>query len=321
MNIIQQLLIELTNNQLWAQQLTILFSTLAVFLIFLSSLMFINAQFDPVRLRLLRSLKTSDKQTDINIEEKEGNAYQRYSKILIPSNNELTSRTKKRLNFAGFHYTSHITQYYAIRLVLILTLPTLVLAFIPFFPNLQANQIIQSMLIAAVLGYILPSFILDRMIKTRQKNIQRAFPDALDLLVVCTEAGLSLDASIQKVAEEIKFSQPILSEELNLVISELRAGIDRKKALIGIADRTGVEDIKGLMSSINQSMKFGSSIAETLRVYSEEFRDKRIQAAEEKAAKIGAKLIFPIAVCLLPSFILLVIVPFALNLMQVFKNF
>ena len=308
---------DLTHNQQWAHQLTIIFISLAVFLVLFAILLIINKQFDPVRSRFVRG--TSDN-TSLSSRDDVDNIYQKYNRILLPSNQELIGRTKIRLNHAGFHYHSQTYQYYGFRFLMIIGLPILVLVVVQFIPTLQSFQIIQALIIATVMGYVIPSFVLDRLIKSRQKNIQRAFPDALDLLVVCTEAGLSLDASIQKVAEEISFSQPILAEELNLVISELRAGVERKKAMNGIAERTGVEEIRGLMSSINQSMRFGSSIAETLRIYSDEFRDKRVQAAEEKAAKIGAKLIFPTAVCLLPSFIMIVIVPFGLNLITAFKT-
>jgi tight adherence protein C len=118
-----------------------------------------------------------------------------------------------------------------------------------------------------------------------------------------------LDAAIQKVATEINLSQPILADELEVVIAETRAGIDRHKALQRLVERTGVEDLKGLVSALSQSMRFGTSIVETLKVYSEDLRDKRTQAAEAIAAKIGTKLIFPLAVCLLPAFLMVVMVP------------
>jgi len=162
--------------------------------------------------------------------------------------------------------------------------------------------------------YRLRHFILDKKIAKRQKNIQHAFPDALDMLVICSEAGLSLDAAIQRVTIELHFSHPILAEEFGLVIAEMQAGVDRKTAMKGLAERTGVKDVRGLMATLTQCMMFGTSVTEALRVYSEDLRDRRMQAAEETAAKIGAKMIFPLAVCLMPAFMLIVMAPVFLSL-------
>ena len=190
-----------------------------------------------------------------------------------------------------------------------ISLPLLVLMVTALIPGMKGQEIFQSVLVALALGFLGPSFILDKLIANRQKTLRRAFPDALDLLVVCSEAGLSLDSAIQKVAAEISISQPVLADELDIVIAETRAGIERHKALQRLVERTGVEDIKGLVSTLAQSMRFGTSIVETLKVYSEDLRDKRTQAAEAVAAKIGTKLIFPLAVCLLPAFLIVVMAP------------
>ncbi|MEE9411428.1 MAG: type II secretion system F family protein [Methylococcales bacterium] len=314
-----RLITNLLHDQQSAETIAVVLIALATLLVILACLLLFNNHLDPARLRFLQGNINNDElsspQNEIN------NTYLKYSQMLLPSNEQLLHRTKARLNHAGFHYRKHVYQYFAIRILLIVTLPSLVLFFVQLMPTIKFDEILKALLLSAILGYILPSFVLDRLIKNRQKTIHRAFPDALDLLVVCTEAGLSLDAAIQKVAEEISFSHPVLAQELNIVIAELRAGVERKKALDGLADRTGVEAIRGLMSSINQSMRFGSSISETLRVYSEDFRDMRMQAAEEKAAKIGIKLLLPTALCLLPCFLLIVLVPTGLNLINAFKNF
>ena len=188
-------------------------------------------------------------------------------------------------------------------------LPLSVLIVMALIPGMKSETIFQSALAAAILGYMGPSFVLDKLIANRQKTLRRAFPDMLDLLVVCSEAGLSLDAALQKVVTESSISQPVLAAELEIVIAETRAGIDRNKALQRLVERTGVEDIRGLVAALSQSMRFGTSIVETLKVYSEELRDKRTQAAEAVAAKISTKLIFPLAVCLLPAFLMVVMLP------------
>lgn len=318
METLTQIILSQINDKQTAELWALLLIAGSAFCVIFGILLLLNTIFDPVRSRFLRQknedlLKPMDRETGIN-------TYLKYQHILLPSDEQLISRTMQRLNYAGYHYRKNLYQYYALRLLTVIGLPTLTLLLMSLFPGIKLVTFFQVGVLMFVVSFIGPSFILDYLIKKRQKIIQRAFPDALDLLVVCSEAGLSLDAAIQKVTTEIKFSQPVLAEEFNLVIAEMRAGIERKKAFTNLSDRTGVEDIRGLMSSINQSMRFGSSIAETLRVYSEDFRDKRLQAAEEMAAKIGAKLIFPTALCLLPCFILIIIVPFALNLVKVFNN-
>ena len=145
--------------------------------------------------------------------------------------------------------------------------------------------------------------------------MRNGFPDALDLLVVCVEAGLGLSTAIQRVAEEIAVSHPELADDMMLVTTEVRAGIDNVTALKNLAVRSGLEDIRGLVTLLSQSLRFGTSIADTLRVYSEEFRDKRMQAAEEQAAKIGTKLIFPLVTCLFPAFFVVTIGPAILKVL------
>jgi tight adherence protein C len=154
----------------------------------------------------------------------------------------------------------------------------------------------------------------------RIKKLRDGFPDALDLLVVCVESGLGLTAAIQRVADEIAVSHEELAMEMSLVSAETRAGMDRARALKNLASRTGLVDIRGLVSMLVQAMRFGTSIADTLRVYSDEFRDRRMQKAEEQAATIGTKLLFPLVMCLFPSFFLVAIGPAILRFMDVFQK-
>jgi tight adherence protein C len=156
--------------------------------------------------------------------------------------------------------------------------------------------------------------------ENRIKKLRDGFPDALDLLVVCVESGLGLTAAIQRVADELGVSHEELAMELSLVSAETRAGMERSKALRNLAERSGLDDIRGLVSMLIQAMRFGTSIADTLRVYSEEFRDRRMQKAEEQAAKIGTKLLFPLVFCLFPSFFLVAIGPAILRFITVFQH-
>ena len=159
---------------------------------------------------------------------------------------------------------------------------------------------------------------LDRAVAKRHKLLRDGFPDALDLLTVCVESGLGLPQALQRVADELEVSHPELAVELGNVTAQMRAGVDRETALRGLATRTGLDDVRGLVSLLAQTLRFGTGIAEALRVYSEDFRDKRMQRAEEAAAKIGTKLIFPLVVCLFPAFFVVAIGPAVLRMMEAF---
>jgi len=308
-------------NQQRAEWFVLGLIVLVVFMFLIAVMFFLNDLFDPVRARFLNETNdrghyvTSDGAGEGQLTRK----LQGYSHILLPSDEELTSRTIQRLNYAGYHAKKHLLQYFAVRIFCMVGFPLLTSILITIIPAAKADWLLNGLLISFAIGFILPSFILDKKIANRQKNIQRAFPDALDMLVICSEAGLSLDAAIQRVTIELRFSQPILAEEFGLVVAEIQAGIDRKTAMKGLAERTGVKDIRGLMSTLTQCMLFGTSVTEALRVYSEDLRDRRMQAAEEIAAKIGAKMIFPLAVCLMPAFMMIVMAPVFLSLTKALK--
>ena len=170
---------------------------------------------------------------------------------------------------------------------------------------------------AAGLGYLLPSMALGRMVRRRQHRIRLSLPDALDLLVVSVEAGLGLDQAIQRVGEELAFAHRDLSDELRLVNLELRAGKGRSEALHNLGDRTGVDDLSSLVTMLVQTDKFGTSVAQSLRVQSETLRTKRRQRAEEAAAKTGVKMVFPLVFCIFPAVWVVTIGPAAIRFVQV----
>lgn len=230
------------------------------------------------------------------------------------------SKTTQRLVFAGFRGPSALTAFYGIKTMLALALPALVFIVMRWVPEASTTQVMMYALVAAGLGIFLPSIVLERLVEKRVKKLRNGFPDALDLLVVCVESGLGLTAAIQRVADEIGVSHPELARELAIVNAEVRAGVSRERAMRNLAERTGLDDIRGLVSLLIQTLRFGTSVAETLRVYSEEFRDKRMQKAEEQAAKISTKLIFPLVLCLFPSFFTVAIGPAVLRLIEVFRQ-
>jgi tight adherence protein C len=228
------------------------------------------------------------------------------------------SVTRDLLTHAGYRAPSAVQVYWSVRLLLPLLLLGVTLLALPFMPKLSLNMGIGAVVSAVALGWLAPAFYVNKRKQKRMTLLLGAFPDALDLLVVCVESGLALPQAIERVADEMAVSQPELALELALVNAQVRAGIPSSEALKQLAERTGLEDIRGLVSLLAQSIRFGTSIGATLRIYAEEFRDRRMQLAEEKAAKIGSKLIFPLIFCLWPSFFLVAIGP---ALVGVFKAF
>lgn len=229
-----------------------------------------------------------------------------------------TSATQTLLMHAGYRSPSAIQMYWAVRLLLPLILVGLALLALPLIPRLSLITGLLLVLAAAAVGWLLPALYIGKRKQARQGRLRAAFPDALDLMVVCVESGLALPTTIERVAEEMSVSQVELAEELALVNAQIRAGISSTEALKQLAVRTGLDDVQGLVSLLAQSIRFGTSVADTLRIYADEFRDRRTQAAEEMGAKIGTKMIFPLIFCLWPSFFLVAIGP---AMIGVFKAF
>lgn len=229
-----------------------------------------------------------------------------------------SSPTRSLLVHAGYRQPSAAQIYWAVRLLLALVLAGVAVLALPFIKGLSLLQGGSLVALIGGAGWLLPAIYVDKRKQARIRAMRAAFPDALDLLVVCVESGLALPQSIERVAQELTVSHAELAEELALVNAEIRAGISSTDALRHLADRTGLDDINGLVSLLAQSIRFGTSVADTLRVYAEEFRDRRTQAAEEQAAKLGTKLIFPLIFCLWPSFFLVVIGPVIVGILKTF---
>ena len=216
-----------------------------------------------------------------------------------------------RLVQAGYRREEALTIFFGIRVAFALGL----------FALIATNLIVKANMLVALgglgLGYILPGIILARVAKRRAHRIRLSLADMLDLLVVSVEAGLGLDQALSRVGVELAFAYPELSDELRLINLELRAGKPRSEALRNLADRTGVDDLSSLVTMLIQTDKFGTSIAQSLRVASETLRTKRRQRAEEAAAKTGVKMVFPLVLCIFPSIWVVTIGPAAIKFMQV----
>jgi tight adherence protein C len=216
-----------------------------------------------------------------------------------------------RLVQAGYRREEALTVFFGIRIVFALGLFALFSTSTITKPNLFVA------LGGLALGYLLPGMLLARMAKRRAHRIRLSLADMLDLLVVSVEAGLGLDQALTRVGAELAFAYPELSDELRLINLELRAGKPRSEALRNLADRTGVDDLSSLVTMLIQTDKFGTSVAQSLRVYSETLRTKRRQRAEEAAAKTGVKMVFPLVVCIFPAIWIVTIGPAAIRFVTV----
>jgi tight adherence protein C len=178
-------------------------------------------------------------------------------------------------------------------------------------------RILLYLVAAAAIGYYLPNLVLKHVIEVRQRDIFESFPDALDLLIICIEAGLSLDQALAKVAAEIEIKSKVLAQELQLVLMELRSGFSREAALRHLALRTGVEDIDLLVAMLIQADRFGTSMGHSLRVHADNLRTKRRQRAEEAAAKIAVKLLMPLIFMIFPTLMLVLMGPAMIQIYRV----
>jgi tight adherence protein C len=241
------------------------------------------------------------------------------SRYVLPQDGEERAKAAEKLVHAGFRSDKALPYFYGLKTALAIGLPMLAFFVMSFIPTLTTNMVAFFLILAAFVGVSGPNIVLEKIKENRLKKLRNGFPDALDLLVVCVEAGLGLGAAIDRVARDLEVSHSELAEELNLVNVEMRAGVERPAALRNLAIRSGLADIRGLVGLLVQTMRFGTSVADALRVYSEEFRDKRMQKAEEQAAKIGTKLIFPLVTCLFPAFFIVAVGPAALRMIMVFE--
>jgi tight adherence protein C len=169
-------------------------------------------------------------------------------------------------------------------------------------------------------GFFVPSFLLSRRIAVRQKEIVKGLPDALDLMVICVEAGLGLNQALLRVAAEMRHVNTLITEEIAQTNLEIRAGTPRDRALLDMADRTGVPDVRALSTLLIQTERFGTSVAKSLRIHAESLRDKRRQRAEEAAAKTTIKIVFPLALCIFPALFVVVLGPAVIQIFNTLAN-
>jgi tight adherence protein C len=244
-----------------------------------------------------------------------GGVVEHFEKIL-PRNAAESSVVQQRLVRAGYRNDGTVKIFYGAKVLV-----PLVLCLLVAVSGLAHFSPIFFYCLALGGGFLAPDFWLGRKIAKRQAAIKRGLPDVLDLLVICIEAGLSLDQATARTAEEMHRAQPALSDELGIVALEQRAGRARSDAWKHLAERTDVDVVRNLVSMLVQAEQFGTSIGKTLRVHSDTLRTKRVQEIEEKAAKLSVKLLFPLVIFIFPSLFLVVLGPAVLVMADSFKTF
>lgn len=235
---------------------------------------------------------------------------------VMPKNEKDTSTARQRLIRAGYRNQSTLKVFQGSKVFVPLVLCIVVLVtglsrYSPFFFYLLALGI----------GYLGPDLWLRRQISQRQKKLRRALPDVLDLMIICIEAGLSLDQAVVRTSQELQVAQPELCDELGVVVLEQAAGRPRTDAWKNLADRTDVDSVRNLVSILVQAEKFGTSIARTLRIHSDTLRTERRQKIEEQAAKTTVKLVFPLVIFIFPSIFLVTLGPAMIKMADFFKHF
>jgi len=256
-----------------------------------------------------KSLLSAIQQTGLSI----GGVVEHFENVLPKSQTEI-SVSLQRLQRAGFRDESALKIFNGSKVLVPILL--CIVCLISGLGNLSAFVYI----VALGVGYLAPDFWLGRRIKQRQASVRRGLPDVLDLLVICIEAGLSMDQATARSSVELKKAQPALCDELSMVVLEQRAGRPRGDAWKHLAERTDVDCIRNLVTMLVQAEQFGTSVAKTLRVHADTLRTKRVQEVEEKAAKTTVKLVFPLALFIFPSLFLVTLGPAFISILGSFKT-
>ncbi len=237
---------------------------------------------------------------------------------IVPESSDDYVLMKRKFLLAGLHNSTVPPIFWGLKVLLAFGLPLAcyLSKFLLNHPQPRLNVML-ACLAASVFGYYLPDILLYNKIVRRREKIRKGLPDMLDLMVVCVEAGLGLDATIRRITDEIRMSHKELSDELWMYNLELNAGLSREQALRNLSSRVNIEDFQNLVGVLLQTDRFGTSIANALRVYSESFRTKRYSVAEEKAAKLAVKITFPVILFIFPSMFVVLAGPAAIRIFEV----
>jgi len=259
------------------------------------------------------------KAAEINISNRKSHSNPGFiERLLTPRDRKEKSLVREKLLRAGYRSPSAVVKFFASRYILALLPLGLAAALFPILSqNLDVLRLSLLIVGTMVFGFVLPSLWLWYKTRARQRAVTEGFPDALDMLLVCVEAGLGLDAALNRVAAEIGKAHPVLGEELNYTTAELRAGKSRQNALRDLAKRVGVDDVKAFVTVIIQSDKYGTSVADALRVYAADMRAKRMVRAEEKANKLDVKLTGVVVALTMPAMMTFLLAPALIQVLEV----
>lgn len=249
---------------------------------------------------------------------------ERYSTFLEPQNAEEFSAVKLKLVRAGYRGTNAVRVYHFAQFFLGITFLVLGLAYTLYVSGngeMSTNSMILYTLLPGAAGYMVPKYWVTKRLQQRQEEITNGFPDSLDMMLVCVEAGQSMDQCIGRVAREIRAGYPALADEYETVTQEIRAGKDKTQVLKEMGERAGVTDVSNFVTVLIQSAAFGTSISEALRVYAAEMRDKRVMRAEEKANTLPTKMTLATMMLTVPPLLIMLLGPSVYNIVSTFAKF
>ncbi len=293
---------------------------LGMFLILGTLPVLLNKKEDPLdKLKKFRNASISNKSPDERLRhDTGGDKLEKYSDFLEPKDEEEYSAIKLKLLQAGYSTKNAVRTYHFAQFALggIGLVRGVAYAILLQTTNddVSTQKVVMSILFPGLAGYMLPKYWVNRRLQARQEEIVNGFPDSLDMLLVCVEAGQSLDQSILRVAEEIRAGYPALADELDIVSQEMKADKDRAAVLDDFAERAGVQDVSSFVTVLKQSAAFGTSIADALRVYAGEMRDKRVMRAEEKANTLPTKMTLATMLLTVPPLLVILVGPSVYNI-------
>ncbi len=271
----------------------------------------------PVKRKLSEIASGGQAQTTSSRNEKVMNTLESLAPLTASGNEKDRQSNRMLLMNAGFHQKNALSLFYSIKSLT--TIIGLLIALGLYLTSTKSTNLYILMAGCAFVGLVLPDFVLKRMVKKRQNRIRSGIADMLDLLVVCTESGLGFNASLRRVADEMVISHPEVADELDTVCIKIQAGKSMPDSLREFVVRTGLEEFMGLVSMLSHASRVGGSLVDSLREYTEDYRDKRQQAAEEIAAKIPVKMMFPMVMFIWPCFFIVAIGPSLIQLAEAFK--
>ncbi|MGD8116212.1 type II secretion system F family protein [Vibrio sp. TRT 29B02] len=313
----ENLINQLYNFKIDEQTLFLVFILIATVVIIFTLFLLVLGSKSPIAQKL-EEIRKSTGSEKLKKSRRLDHTLESLAPVMQPSNSKESQSIRSKLMHAGYHDASAITIFYAIKgLSIIFGLA--VAAFLFFFLP-EVTQLNLLMIVSVAIGLYTPNIALNYMVDKRQSLIRGGVPDALDLLVVCTESGLGFNAALRRVADELMISHPDFADELDTVCAKIKAGVEMSDAFNDLVERTGVKEIAGLVTMLSHASRIGGSLSQTLREYTEDFRDKRNQEVEEIAAKIPTKMIFPLLIFIWPCFFIVAIGPSMLSLTSTLGN-